>query len=93
MKNELCEKEYELFHANIANQKALKNEVEEKRDDIKDKTKKINKGYVKQNELITKRKQIQATITKLSKNGKIIHIFFCCRPIINISQGHYLFSF
>jgi hypothetical protein len=68
MKNELCEKEYELFHANIANQKALKNEVEEKRDDIKDKTKKINKGYVKQNELITKRKQIQATITKLSKN-------------------------
>ena len=68
MKNELCEKEYELFHANIANQKALKNEVEEKRDDIKDKTKKINKGYVKQNELITKRKKIQATITKLSKN-------------------------
>ena len=68
MKNELCEKEYELFHANLANQKALKNEVEEKRDDIKEKSKKINKGYVKQNELITKRKQIQATISKLSKN-------------------------
>ena len=68
LKNELSDKEYELFHANVANQKTLKNEVEEKRDDIKDKSKKINKGYVKQNELITKRKQIQATITKLSKN-------------------------
>ena len=68
LKNELSDKEYELFHANVANQKTLKKDVEEKRDDIKDKTKKINKGYVKQNEFITKRKQIQATITKLSKN-------------------------
>ena len=58
----------EFFHSNKTNHKALKIEVDEKREDIKDKTKKINKGYIKQNELINKRKQIQAMITKISKN-------------------------
>jgi len=68
LKNELTDKEMEFFHSNKANHKALKIEVDEKREDIKDKTKKINKGYIKQNELINKRKQIQAMITKISKN-------------------------
>ena len=68
LKNELSEKEYEFFHANKANYKLLKGEVETKRDDIKEKSKKINKGYIKQNELVTKRKQIQAKISKLSNN-------------------------
>ena len=68
LKNELADKENEYFHSNKANHRLLKGEVESKRDDIKEKTKKINKGYIKQNELITKRKEIQAKISKLSKN-------------------------
>ena len=68
LKNELSDKEYEFFHANKANYKTLKGLVEKKRDDINDKSKKINKGYIKQNELVTKRKQIQAKISKLSNN-------------------------
>ena len=68
LKNELSEQEYELIHAPKVNQKFLKDKVESKRSDIEDKTKKINKGYIKQNELMTKRKELQAIISKLAKN-------------------------
>ena len=68
LKNELSEKEYEFIHSNKANHKLLKGQIEKKRDDIKDKTKKLNKGYIKQSELMAKRKEIQAMISKISNN-------------------------
>ena len=67
LKNELSEQEYELIHASKVNQHYLKGQVETKRSDIEDKTKKMSKGYIKYNELMQKRKELQATISKLAK--------------------------
>ena len=68
LKNELSEQEYEILHAPKINQNYLKSKIENKKIDIKDKTQKINKGYIKQSELINKRKELQAIISKLAKN-------------------------
>ena len=91
LKNELCEKEYEYFHANRANNKLLKGEVDEKRADIKDKTKKINKGYIKQNELVAKRKQIQAMISKISNsepnNPQVKNLFNIYKYYLNLLEN------
>ena len=67
LKNELSEQEYELPHAAKVNQHYLKSKIETKRSDITEKTKKMSKGYIKQNELTNKRKELQATISKLIK--------------------------
>ena len=68
LKNEISEKEAEFLHANKANYRLLQNKLEEKREDLKDKLKKMNKGYLKQNELMKKRKQIQAKISNVTNN-------------------------
>ena len=67
LKNELSEQEYELIHAPKINQHYLKGQVESKRTDIEDKTKKMSKGYIKYNELMQKRKELQAVMSKLAK--------------------------
>ena len=91
LKNELSEKEYEFFHSNKANHKLLKGEVETKREDIKEKTKKINKGYVKQNELVAKRKEIQASISRLSNsepnNPQVKNLFNIYRYYLNLLEN------
>ena len=70
LKNELAQKEYEILHAPKINVHYLKKQLEEKREDIKDKESKIIKGYIKQNELSLKRKVFQKIISNLSKKGK-----------------------
>ena len=91
LKNELTNKEYDFFHSNKANHKLLKGEIEKQRDDIKDKTKKINKGYIKQNELVVKRKQIQAQISKLSNsepnNPNVKNLFNIYKYYLNLLEN------
>ena len=91
LKNELSEKEYEFYHANKANYKLLKGEVETKREDIKEKTKKMNKGYIKQSELVSKRKEIQASISKLSNNEpnnpQVKNLFHIYRYYLNLLEN------
>ena len=88
LKNELSEKEYELIHAPKVNQHFLKSKVEESRSDIKEKIKKMSKGYIKQNELINKRKELQAIITKLSKtdpnNAQVKNLYNIYKYYLNL---------
>ena len=88
LKNELSEQEYELIHAAKVNQNYLKGKVESKRTDINDKIKKINKGYIKQNELMTKRKELQAIIIKLTKadphNAQVKNLYNIYKYYLNL---------
>ena len=91
LKNELSEKESEFMHANKANYRLLQNQIEEKKDDIKDKIKKINKGYIKQNELVKKRKQIQAKISKVTNtdgnNPQVKNLYNIYKYYLNLLEN------
>ena len=69
LKNDLSQKEYEILHAPKINLHYLKKQLQSKREDIKEKEKKILKGYIKQNELNSKRKEFQKIISNLANNG------------------------
>jgi len=88
LKNELSEQEYELAHAAKVNQHYLKSKVDSKRAEIQEKTEKINKGYVKQNELIKKRKEIQAKISNLAKadpnNAQVKNVYNIYKYYLNL---------
>jgi len=88
LKNELSEQEYELAHAAKVNQHYLKSKVDSKRTEIEEKTEKINKGYVKQNELIKKRKEIQAKINNLAKadpnNAQVKNVYNIYKYYLNL---------
>jgi hypothetical protein len=88
LKNELSEQEYELAHAAKVNQHYLKSKVDSKRTEIEEKTEKINKGYVKQNELIKKRKEIQAKISNLAKtdpnNAQVKNVYNIYKYYLNL---------
>ena len=88
LKNELSEQEYELAHAAKVNQHYIKSKVDSKRAEIEEKTEKINKGYVKQNELIKKRKEIQAKITNLAKddpnNAQVRNVYNIYKYYLNL---------
>ena len=80
--------EYELAHAAKVNQHFLKSKVDSKRTEIEEKTEKINKGYVKQNELIKKRKEIQAKISNLAKadpnNAQVKNVYNIYKYYLNL---------
>ena len=88
LKNELSEKEYELIHAAKVNQHYLKGQLEKKRNDVQDKIKKMSKGYIKQSELISKRKELQAIISKLAKtdpnNAQVKNLYNIYKYYINM---------
>ena len=88
LKNELSEQEYELIHAPKVNLHYLKSKVDSKRKDIEEKTNKITKGYIKQNELIKKRKDLQALISKTSKadpnNAQVKNLFNIYKYYLNL---------
>lgn len=88
LKNELSEQEYELAHAAKVNQHYLKSKVDSKRNEIEEKTEKINKGYVKQNDLIKKRKEIQAKISNLAKadpnNAQVKNVYNIYKYYLNL---------
>ena len=67
LKDDLAKKEFEILHAPRINVHYLKKQLEEKREDIKDKESKMIKGYIKQNELNMKRKEFQKIISNLAK--------------------------
>ena len=88
LKNELSQQEYELLHAAKVNQHYLKSKVETKRSEIEEKSKKMSKGYIKQNELIRKRKELQAIISKLSKtdpnNAQVKNLYNIYKYYLNL---------
>ena len=69
LKNDMIEKEYEILHSNEINLPPLKEQLKEKKEEINDKTNKLLKGYIKQTELIKKRKDFQKFISFLSNNN------------------------
>ena len=65
LKNELSQQEYEILHAAKINLHYLKKQLQAKKEDIKEKQNKMMKGYIKQNELSSKRKEYQKIISNL----------------------------
>ena len=68
LKNDMAEKEYEILHTKDVNLPSLQKQLKEKQEEITDKNNKILKGYIKQNELMKKRKEFQKVISFLSNN-------------------------
>ena len=68
LKNDMAEKEYEILHTNKVNLAPLQKQLKEKQEEIEDKSNKIIKGYIKQSELMNKRKEFQKVISFLSNN-------------------------
>ena len=66
LKNELSRQEYEILHAAKINLHYLKKQLQAKREDIAEKQNKMIKGYIKQNELNSKRKEFQKIISNLA---------------------------
>ena len=73
LKNETVEKEYELINSKDINLPPLQKQLKEKKEEIDDKRNKLLKGYIKQSELINKRKNFQKIISLLSKNTTKYH--------------------
>ena len=88
LKNELSEQEYQMFHSPKVNMKTLKSQYDKKKADIDDKKNKITKGYIKQNELIAKRKEYQLIISKLTKtdpyNAQVKNLFNIYKYYLNL---------
>ena len=68
LKNDMAEKEYEILHSNEINLPPLQQQLKEKKEEINDKSNKLLKGYIKQTDLINKRKDFQKVISFLSNN-------------------------
>ena len=68
LKNDMAEKEYEILHSNEINLPPLQKQLKEKKEEITDKSNKLLKGYIKQSDLINKRKDFQKVISFLSNN-------------------------
>ena len=66
LKNDMAEKEYEILHTSDINLPPLQKFLNEKKEEINDKSNKLMKGYIKQSELINKRKEFQKVISFLS---------------------------
>ena len=64
----MAEKEYEILHTKEVNLPSLQKQLKEKQEEIEDKSKIIIKGYIKQSELVNKRKEFQKVISFLSNN-------------------------
>ena len=91
LKNDLAQKEYEILHAATVNVHYLKKQIDAKKADIKDKQSKIIKGYIKQNELNTKRKEFQKIISNLankdSNNPEYYKIYNLYKYNINLLEN------
>ena len=68
LKNDMAEKEYEILHTSDINLPPLQKILNEKKEEITDKNNKLMKGYIKQSELMSKRKEFQKVISFLSNN-------------------------
>ena len=68
LKNDMAEKEYEILHTSDINLPPLHKILNEKKEEITDKNNKLMKGYIKQSELMSKRKEFQKVISFLSNN-------------------------
>ena len=68
LKNDMAEKEFEILHSRNINLPPLQKKKKKKKEEINDNKKKLLKGYIKQSELINKRKKFEKFISFLSNN-------------------------
>ena len=68
LKNDMAEKEYEILHTSDINLPPLQKILKAKKEEINDKNNILMKGYIKQSELMSKRKEFQKVISFLSNN-------------------------
>ena len=69
LKNSVEAKKYEILHSDINNLPPLQKQLKEKNEEITEKNDKLLNVYIKQNELINKRKDFQRAISFLSKQN------------------------
>ena len=69
LKDDMANKEYEILHTKEINLPPLQKQLKEQKNEIENRKNKLIKGYIKQSELINKRKDFQKVISFLSNNS------------------------
>ena len=91
IKNDLSGLDYEMIHKPRVNVEFLNNEYENKKKEIEKIKQKINEEYVKENELITKRREFKKIINELNINNagnfQIINLFHIYKYYTNLLEN------
>ena len=91
LKNDMNSLDYEIIHKPRVNVEYLTNEYNNKKKEIEKIKEKINEEYIKENELITKRRKFKTDINELninnSGNFKIVNLFHIYKYYINLIEN------
>ena len=69
LKNDLSDLDYQILHKPKVNVQYLKSQFEKKQKEVEELNEKINNEYIKENELIKKRKEFEKNINELKTNN------------------------
>ena len=69
LKNDLSDLDYQMLHKPKVNVQYLKSQFENKQKEVEELNEKINNEYIKENELIKKRKEFEKNINELKTNN------------------------
>ena len=91
LKNDINSIDYEIIHKPRINVEYLTDEYENKKKEIKKIEEKINEEYIKENELVTKRRQFKNAINELSINNsgnfQIVNLFHIYKYYTNLIEN------
>ena len=91
LKNDINSIDYEIIHKPRINVEYLTDEYENKKKEIKKIEEKINEEYIKENELVTKRRQFKNAINELninnSGNFQIVNLFHIYKYYTNLIEN------
>ena len=91
LKNDLNSLDYEMIHKPRVNLEYLKNEYDTKKGEIEKIKQKINEDYIKENELISQRREFKKVINELNINNagnfKVLNLFHIYKYYTNLLEN------
>ena len=91
LKNDLNGLDYEMIHKPRVNLEYLKNEYDTKKSEIEKIKQKINEEYIKENELISKRREFKKIINELNINNagnfQVVNLFHIYKYYTNLLEN------
>ena len=91
LKNDLNGLDYEMIHKPRVNLEFLKNEYDTKKSEIEKIKQKINEEYIKENELISKRREFKKIINELNINNagnfQVVNLFHIYKYYTNLLEN------
>ena len=91
LKNDLNGLDYEMIHKPRVNLEYLKNEYDSKKSEIEKIKQKINEEYIKENELISQRRQFKQVINDLNINNagnfQVVNLFHIYKYYTNLLEN------